>query len=69
MQLKLKGRNLYTETGALYAEIRGWRSRTDHRNTRFSVMYADGRQEGGHWCYFRDVVRDVRSHATRNAEH
>ena len=63
MELKLKGRELYTEDGKLYARVDGWRSRTNHRNTWFSVEYADGRIEKGSWCYFRDVVRDVRAAA------
>jgi len=66
MRLKLKGRELRTEAGELYASISGWRSRTDHRNTWFEVEYADGRKERGSWCYFNDVVRDVRAAYARN---
>lgn len=63
MRLKLKGRTLYTESGELFARITGFRSRENHRNTWFQVEYADGRTERGGWCYFKDVVQDVRTAA------
>jgi hypothetical protein len=63
MRLKLKGRTLYAESGEPFARITGRRSRENRRNTWFKVEYADGRTECGGWCYFKDVVRDVRAAA------